>query len=59
MLVHSGPQIDRGESEKEDCAAVGICGDPYLVLLEPVLLIGAELTADLVSPKRSSSATHV
>jgi hypothetical protein len=48
---HSGPQIDRGESENEHCAAVGICGDVHLVLLERVLLIGADVIADIVRPK--------
>lgn len=48
---YSGPQIDSGESENEHCAAVGICGDLHLVLLKRVLLIGADVIADLVRPK--------
>jgi hypothetical protein len=48
---HSGPLIDSGESENEHGAAVGICGDLHLVLLERVLLIGADIVADLVKPK--------
>jgi hypothetical protein len=53
------PLIDSGVSENKHCAAVGICGDLHFVLLERVLLIDADVVADLVRPKRSSSATHI
>jgi hypothetical protein len=46
-----GPQIDGCESEYEHCAAVGTRGDPHLVLEEGMLLIGADVKADVVGPK--------
>jgi hypothetical protein len=54
-----GPQIDGCESEYEHCAAVGTRGDPHLVPEEGMLLIGADVKADVVGPKRSSSAAHI
>jgi hypothetical protein len=46
-----GPQINGCESEYKHCAAVGTRGDPHLVLEEGMLLIGADVKADVVGPK--------
>jgi hypothetical protein len=46
-----GPQIDCCESECEHCAAVGTRGDLHLVLEEGMLLIGADVKADVIGPK--------
>jgi hypothetical protein len=46
-----GPQIDGCESECEHCAAVGTGGDLHLVLEEGMLLIGADVKADVIGPK--------
>jgi hypothetical protein len=54
-----GPQIDGCESECEHCAAVGTRGDLHLVVEEGMLLIGADVQADVVRPKRSSIAMHI
>jgi hypothetical protein len=46
-----GPQIDGCENEYEHCAAVGTRGDLHLVLEERMLLIGADVKADVIGPK--------
>jgi hypothetical protein len=46
-----GPQIDGCESEYEHCAALGTRGDLHLVLEEGMLLIGADVNADVIGPK--------
>lgn len=46
-----GPQIDGCESKCEHCAAVGTRGDLHLVVEEGMLLIGADVQADVVRPK--------
>jgi hypothetical protein len=46
-----GPQIDGCESEYEYCAALGTRGDLHLVLEEGMLLIGANVSAEVIGPK--------
>jgi hypothetical protein len=46
-----GPQIDGCESEYEHCAALGTRGDLHLVLEEGMLLIGADVNAEVIGPK--------
>ena len=46
-----GPQIDGWEIEYEHCAAVGTRGDLHLVLEEGMLLIGANVKADVIGPE--------
>jgi hypothetical protein len=46
-----GPQIDGCEREYEHCAAVRTRGDSHLVLEEGMLLIGADVKADVVGLK--------